>query len=253
MSYIQTIISGIVQGLTEFLPVSSSGHLVMLHHYFGIKEPQLFFDIILHVATLFAILVYFRRDIISVFTKERRLLLFILVGTIPTAIIGLLFKDIFESLFVHVKFTGLMLFITANFLFAGDWAAKKQKAESSPPKGLGFRRALLIGFVQALSMAPGISRSGSTIATGLLLRLDKKEAVRFSFLLAMPAILGALLFKLVDAGGAFTITLPMFVGSFAAFFVGLGAIHVLLKVVYTDKLSYFGLYCLIVGGLILGL
>lgn len=253
MIWIHAVISGVVQGLTEFLPVSSSGHLVILHHYFHLKEPQLFFDIILHAATLFAVLVYFRRDIINILTKERRFLVLIIIGSIPVAVIGFLYKDIFESLFAHVKFAGFMLFITAIFLFAGDWAAKKQKIGPDPLKRLGWTRALLIGLVQVLSLAPGISRSGSTIATGLLLKLDKREAIRFSFLLAIPAISGALLFKLTEAGAATLITVPMFAGAFVAFLVGLVAIRLLLKVVYTDKLFYFGIYCLVVGGLVLGL
>ena len=116
MSYTESIISGIVQGLTEFLPISSSGHLVILHNFFGYKEPQILFDIFLHIGTLFAVLIYFRRDIINVVTKERRLLWLVIIGSIPTAIIGFAFKDILRALFTDVKMVGIMLFITAGFL-----------------------------------------------------------------------------------------------------------------------------------------
>lgn len=248
-SYIEAIISGIVQGLTEFLPISSSGHLAILHYYFGYKEPQVLFYIFLHIGTLFAILAYFWYDIIKVVTKEQRWLGLILIGSIPTAAIGFLFKDGFETLFADIKAIGLMLFITAGFLFLGENAAKKRNNvhHSSP----GWIKALIIGFVQGVSIAPGISRSGSTIATALLLRLDRKEAIRFSFLLAIPAIIGALLFKLADTGSTVAITAPMLAGMCTAFVVGLAAIHILIKAVHTARLKLFAIYCLAAGTAVL--
>lgn len=251
MGYAEAIISGIVQGLTEFLPVSSSGHLVILHHYFGYKEPQILFDIFLHIGTLFAVLIYFRHDIIKIVTKERRLLGLVLIGSIPTAIIGFLFKDIYETLFADMKVVGLMLIVTAGFLFLGQWALKSQSKEKVNNGPLGWLKAVVIGLVQGISIIPGISRSGSTIAAGLLLRLDRKEAVRFSFLLAIPAITGALLFKLADAGRAVVITPLMLAGVISAFLVGLAAIYILIKAVYAGRLKFFGIYCLLVGGAVL--
>jgi undecaprenyl-diphosphatase len=249
MTYSQSIISGIIQGITEFLPVSSSGHLVILHHYFGYKEPQILFDLLLHIGTLFAVFVYFWRDIINMITGQRRLLLYIIIGSIPTAVIGVLFKDIFESLFSNIKAVGLMLFVTAGFLFLGEWASNRKK--TAPDNGLGWLKAIVIGIVQGIAITPGISRSGSTIAAGLTLGLDKKEAVRFSFLLGIPAIIGASLFKLSDAGSNLTITSQMLAGTIVAFFIGLGAIYLLIKMVTNGKLRLFGIYCIILGSAVL--
>ena len=191
MSYAQAIISGIVQGITEFLPVSSSGHLVILHNYFGYKEPQLLYNIFLHTGTLFAVVVYFWKDIINVIAKEHRLLLAVIIASIPTAFIGYFFKDIFESLFANIIIVGIMLYITAALLFLADIAGKRQ-ASMAVTKTPGIFKSIIIGIVQGISIIPGISRSGATISSGMLLRIDKEMAVKFSFLLSIPAILGAL-------------------------------------------------------------
>lgn len=252
MGYAEAVISGIVQGVTEFLPISSSGHLVMLHHYFGYREPQIFFDIFLHLGTLFAVLAYFWYDIIKVVTKERRLLGMVIAGSVPTAAIGLIFKDIFEALFTDIKAVGFMLIVTAGFLFLGQRALKSRGRKKSDDGRLDWIKAVVIGLIQGISIIPGISRSGSTISTGLLLRLDRREAVRFSFLLSIPAVIGALLFKLADAGGGATIiTLPMLSGAISAFAVGLGAIYILIRIVYAERLNIFGIYCLLAGSAVL--
>jgi undecaprenyl-diphosphatase len=251
MSYPEAIISGLVQGLTEFLPVSSSGHLVILHHYFGYQEPQILFDIFLHVGTLFAIIIYFWYDIINLFTKDRHLLKLILIGFIPTAIVGFVFKGLFEALFVDIKAVGFMLMVTAGFLLMGEAAARMQDEKRLNAIPLGWIRALIIGLVQGLAIIPGISRSGSTIASGLLLRLSRKEAIRFSFLLSIPAILGALLFQIIDTGIIGAVTLPMLVGAFFAFIIGLAAISILVTAVYKSRLKFFAIYCLLAGILVL--
>jgi undecaprenyl-diphosphatase len=252
MSYAEAIISGIVQGVTEFLPISSSGHLVILHHYFGFKEPQLLFDIFLHIGTLFAVAVYFWRDIIKLFTIQKRLLLFIVTGTIPTALIGYYFRDTFEPCFADIKIVGIMLFVTAIFLFAADWAGRR-KFNTAQTNGLTWFKALLIGIVQGIAIMPGISRSGSTISSAILLKVDKVQAIRFSFLLFIPAIIGALILKLTDAAGRVDITAHMAIGAFFAFIFGLGAIYLLIKSVINSNLKFFGFYCLLVGGVILAL
>ena len=251
MSYAEAIISGIVQGITEFLPVSSSGHLVILHNYFGYKQPQLLFDIFLHIGTLFAVLIYFRRDIINVITKERRLLWLVVIGSVPTAIIGFAFKDIFKALFTDVKMVGIMLFVTAGFLFAAEWAVKKREKISASGISLRWPKALIIGIVQGISIIPGISRSGSTISSGLLLKLDKKEAIRFSFLLAIPAIIGALLLDMFDGASKIIITPQVVAGALTSFLVGLAAIYILIKAVSNNRLKIFGIYCLLAGGAVL--
>ncbi|NQT96085.1 MAG: undecaprenyl-diphosphate phosphatase [Candidatus Omnitrophica bacterium] len=248
MSYAEAIISGIVQGLTEFLPISSSGHLVILHHYFGYKEPKILFDIFLHVATLFAVLVYFRRDIINMIRDKHRLLVFVAVGSIPTAMVGYLCHDAFEFFFSQVKVIGAMLIVTAIFLIGGELVARKY---SQSNKSLDWLKALSIGFMQGFSIMPGISRSGATISAGLFLGLKKEEAVRFSFFLSIPAIIGALLFKLGDGAAKVVITLPILAGGICAFLVGLLAIYLLIKAVLGNKLKYFAIYCILAGGAIL--
>jgi undecaprenyl-diphosphatase len=249
MSYSESIISGIIQGITEFLPVSSSGHLVILHHYFGYQEPQILFDVLLHLGTLFAVFVYFWRDIINMISKDRRLLLLIIVGSVPTAVIGFIFKDIFESLFSNIRAVGLMLFVTAGFLFLGEWAANRKKEVSG--ESLGWIKALLIGIIQGIAIIPGISRSGSTVSGGLLLGLGKKEAVKFSFLLGMPAILGASALEIVDAGKNLAVTPQMLAGALTAFVIGLPAIFLLIKAVTNSKLKIFAIYCVLAGGAVL--
>ncbi len=247
MSYTEAIISGIVQGLTEFLPVSSSGHLVVLHHFFGYNQPQFTFDIFLHIGTLFAVLVYFRRDIIDMLKRRPRLLIYVILATIPTALIGFLFIDFVEGLFQNIKLVGLMLFVTAGFLFIAD---KVSTSKGNRGK-LSWVKAIGIGVIQGLAIAPGISRSGSTISSGILFGLDKNEAIRFSFLLAIPAILGALILQLIRTGGRVVLTSQMLIGSSLAFAVGLLSIYILIKSVINAKLKYFAIYCILVGGALL--
>jgi len=252
MSHVEAVISGIVQGITEFLPISSSGHLVILHHYFGFKEPQLLFDLFLHIGTLFAVVVYFWRDIIKLFTTQRKLLLLIVIGTIPTVLIGYYFKDTLESFFTDIKLVGIMLIATALFLFTADWAGRR-KYVSTQMSGLTWLKSLVIGIVQGIAIIPGISRSGSTISSAVLLKVDKAQAIRFSFLLSIPAIIGALVLKLASAAGGPSITTNMLIGAFFAFIFGLGAIYLLIKCVVNSNLKFFGFYCLVAGGVILAL
>ena len=246
MSYTQAIISGIVQGLTEFLPVSSSGHLVILHNYFGYKEPQMMFNIFLHVATLFAVITYFYKDIINIVRKDRKLLLAVIIASIPTALIGYFFKDIFESLFANIALVGIMLYVTAVLLFLADISARKEDA-AGVKRSPGSIKAFFVGIVQGISIIPGISRSGATISTGMLLRIDREMAVKFSFLLSIPAILGALCIKLPDMQGSIAPAPQMLAGMLFAFVFGLGAIYILIKAVIRGKLKFFAFYCLLAG------
>jgi undecaprenyl-diphosphatase len=246
MTYTQAIISGIVQGVTEFLPVSSSGHLVILHNYFGYKEPQLLFNVFLHVSTLFAVLVYFWKDIVNIILKEHKLLLAVIVGSFPTALIGFFFKDIFESLFANIIIVGIMLYITAAFLFAADIIGRN-KGAAGVKGNPGLLKAVLVGIIQGISIIPGISRSGATISTGLILKIDRKMAVKFSFLLSIPAIMGALFLKLPDIKGGVSHLPQIAAGTFFAFFFGLVSIYVLIKTVIKGKLKFFAFYCLFAG------
>jgi undecaprenyl-diphosphatase len=246
MSYAQAIISGIVQGITEFLPISSSGHLVILHNLFGYKEPQLLFNLFLHAGTLLAVLAYFHKDIINMLTKDRRLFLAVIIGSLPTALIGYFFKDIFESLFANIVIVGIMLYVTAVLLFLADIAGQRKEGLSSNSPGVF--KSIIIGIIQAISIIPGISRSGSTISGAMLLKIDKKMAVKFSFLLSIPAILGALILKLSDLNNTGITYLPqMMAGTLFAFLFGLGAIYLLIKTVIKGKLKFFAIYCLFAG------
>ncbi len=266
MSRIEAIVLGIVQGLTEFLPVSSSGHLVLLQHLFGLHEPELLFDICVHVGTLMAGLVVFYRDlagIIGALTrmpilwqqaggflplmsdhKEFRLMLMIVVGSLPTALIGIGFAKIAQELFGTIWLVGLALMVTGTFL----WFSRQRTERGRSLEEMRPVDALIIGVVQGLAIIPGISRSGATISAALYFGLDRELAGRFSFLLAIPAILGALVLGLDS--DAFQTTLPVgtiLLGSAAACVVGYLALVILLKMVKKGQLYRFAPYCWLVG------
>jgi undecaprenyl-diphosphatase len=226
----QSIFLGIVQGLTEFLPVSSSGHLVFFQSLFGLEEPLIFFDVMLHLGTLLAVVIYFRKDICEIVQglgavlKKRhknppqvKLFLLIVLASIPTGLMGILFKDWFESFFSKPKWVGGMLLITGSVLWLTRWAKK----EGKPLGRMRWFDAILIGIAQGIAIIPGISRSGATISVGLFCGLDRELSGKFSFLLSIPAILGATLLdemKKVNSGGALWTTL---IGTAVAFGVGI--------------------------------
>lgn len=252
MSFLEAVLSGIVQGACEFLPISSSGHLVLLHSYFGYKEPQVSFDIFLHVGTLLAILVYFRNDIKLVLTKERDFFALVLVASIPTGIIAFMLEPIIREAFVNIRLVGFMLIVTAVLLFLGDAGSKFRVHSSSSKTGLGFGKALIIGIAQGFSTLPGLSRSGATISAALISQVRKKEAIRFSFLLAIPAIIGALIFELRHVESLGTMALSnILAGTITAFFVGLVAIYYLIQAITKDRIYVFGIYCMLVGAAVI--
>ena len=194
MTIIQAVISGIVQGITEFFPISSSGHLVILHNLFGLKRDLLAFDVFLHFGTILSVVLFFRRDISRMLQKDMRLLKFIVIASIPTILIGMIFKDIAESFFSMPLVVGSSLIITGLFLlfasiFAIYWKIVRR------PRPLGVKNSIAIGIAQGISVLPGISRSGATIGTALIAGLDEAEALKFSFLLSIPAVLGANMLK----------------------------------------------------------
>ena len=247
MTITQAVISGALQGVTEFFPISSSGHLVILHSIFGIKEPQLIFDLFLHLGTLISILLFFRWDIIDMFGKDRRFLVSIAIASIPTFIIGYLFGDAIEHIFAMPKVVGAMLVVTAGWLTAASLYSRIPDAGFNEAPGV--LKSLIVGIAQAVAILPGISRSGSTIATGMLVGLSRETAFKFSFLLAIPAIGGACLFKMLKVDtGALAGQMPQFLyGSLAAMFVGILTIKVLLEIVKENRLYIFGIYCFVVG------
>ena len=265
MDIIKVLILGLVQGLTEFLPVSSSGHLVLAAEFLKFQENGVAFEVVLHLGTLFSVLIAFRKDIYQMIlapfrflssetrnSEEKRYLrwdLCIIVGTIPAALVGLLFKSQIEELFSSVILVLVMLTLTGIFLLLSKFAPK-QNEELTVGKGL------LIGIAQAFAILPGISRSGSTIVTGLFLKLDRENAAKFSFLLGVPAILGASVLKINDLLTVETHHLPftyMFFGMLAAFVSGYLAIFWLLSIVKRGKLEWFAFYCfavVIISGLL---
>jgi len=249
MTIFQAVVSGIIQGLTEFFPISSSGHLVLLHNFFSLQEAQVAFDVTLHLGTLCSILIYFRRDLVRLLTQEKQLLISILAGSIPTFIIALIFKNEFESFFGMPSLVSLMLIVTGVFLIVAYMRARSHERNARQRAAPGIWRALIVGVAQGVAIIPGISRSGATIGTALLLGVDKEEAVKFSFFLAIPAILGAAVFKINDisTGVSGRHVIYFIVGGVCAFLAGIGAIRLLLVVMRKNLFFLFGMYCVAVG------
>jgi undecaprenyl-diphosphatase len=258
---------GFVQGVTEFLPVSSSGHLVIFQSLFGMDEPQVFLDVMLHIGTLAAVFIVFRKDILEIAraalriaatrkigeTSADKMLAAIVVGSAPTAIIGFLFAEQFEKMFASMTSVGVGLLITGCLLMLTEWRAREALARATNGSG-GLRclQAAVIGVAQGIAITPGISRSGSTIAVALLLGVPREMAARFSFLLSIPAILGALLFELKDyspAGGIGVAgDLPaILAGTLVAAGVGIVSLRILLRIVEQGRISLFAYYCWLLG------
>lgn len=251
MSYLEAVILGAIQGLTEFLPVSSSGHLVLSQELLGVDDPGVSFEILVHVATLFSVLIYFRGQVLSMvrslfdrsLEESRQLILFIVVGTLPAVVVGLLLKEHIESAFESPATASAMLIATGFILLSTRLTTRHTR-----PLNVG--RALLIGVAQALAILPGISRSGSTIAAGMLLGVPPQRAAEYSFLLAVPAIAGAAVLDIKDLSSLPAVNLgPYFVGSVVAFVVALVAVYLVLEAVRRGRFEWFGYYCLAAGGL----
>lgn len=253
MSEIQALLLGILQGLTEFLPVSSSGHLEIGHAFFEVKSTNnLLFAVVVHVATVMSTLVVFRKDIQNLL---KDLLVFkwnestiyiskLLFSAIPVLFLGLFFKKEIEQLFTgNLVLVGSMLMITALLLSIAHFAKKGTSK-------ITFAKSFIIGIAQAIAVLPGISRSGATIATGLLLQTKKDEIARFSFLMVLIPILGAAFLDIV--GGeissiANSELIPLLIGFLAAFISGLLACSWMIKIIKQGKLIYFAVYCFIIG------
>jgi len=271
MDVFQAIVIGTVQGLTEFLPVSSSGHLVLVPELMGVSS-SLAFDTVLHVGTLVAVAGYFWNDIVHMVgaflsslgdipsgrfrsgIREdpfKRLAWMVIIGTVPAGLAGVLFKDFFESLFSSLTAVGFFLLVTGFLLWGSEKISRRVK-ERLPVEKLGVRESLLIGCAQALAIAPGISRSGATISAGLFLGFDRELAARYSFLLSIPAILGAALIQVKDIGAGMDLLGASMVAGFAAAAVsGYIAIKFLLKLIKERDLYIFAYYCWALGVLIL--
>ncbi len=255
MTTFQAIILGIVQGLTEFLPVSSSGHLVIFQHIFGIQEAPLTFDVIVHLGTLVAVFIAFWGDIVDIVKKPfSRITYLILVGIIPAGLAGYLLAPMVEKAFESLLVVGLGLIFTGLVLKYSE-ILSRQHLGFKLCEGTSYKDALFIGLIQALAIVPGISRSGSTIAAGLVAGLDREFAARFSFLLSIPVILGAGVFQLKDVleyGSMTGSVVPYAVGFVTSAAFGYLAIKVVLNLVREGRLSIFSYYCWVVAALTLG-
>lgn len=254
MSLIEIIILGVLQGFTEFFPVSSSGHLVLFQNLFGLKEPQIFADVMLHVGTLLSLIVFLRRELIELargfwlfcrnpkkFSTDPRIkLIFALVlASIPTALIGYLFSDFFESLFASLKAVGLALIITGIYLFLTKFTKERKRNFFSHP--------LIIGFLQGAAIVPGFSRSGLTIGGALFLGWKREEAARFSFLLSIPAILGAALFQFHKIDSNLQPWPILLTGAVVSAIFGYLALSLLVSAIQRGRFYSFSFYCFLAG------
>ncbi|WP_435261526.1 undecaprenyl-diphosphate phosphatase [Tenacibaculum sp. nBUS_03] len=254
MDLLEAIILGIIQGLTEFLPVSSSGHLELAKAIFGdtsVPEESLTFTVILHAATALSTLVIFRNEVLEIFqglfqfkwNEQTKFSLKIVLSMIPAVIVGLSFEEQLESFFGgKILLVGCMLLVTAALLLLAD------KAKNTT-KNVSYSNSVIIGISQAIAMLPGISRSGATISTSVLLGVDRTKAARFSFLMVVPLIFGKVAKDLLggDINFQSSETIPLMAGFTAAFISGLLACKWMISLVKKSKLSYFSLYCAIVG------
>jgi undecaprenyl-diphosphatase len=261
MSILEAVILGIVQGLTEFFPVSSSGHLVLLQKVFDIQEPSLFFDTMLHAGTLLAVFAVLWKDIWELLKKPiQPLTLYLILATLPVVIIAVLFGNEIEYAFMTGRFLGFSFLITSALLVTAEILSRRVKIENrKKAKDMKWNDALIVGLMQAIAILPGISRSGATISGALFRGLDRDFAARFSFLLSIPAILGAVLLHSKDliqnttAGiSEYSISAAAVIsGTVTAAIVGFFAVKFMLKIIRERSLYGFAIYTGIIGLLVL--
>ena len=259
MSWWEALILGIVQGLTEFLPVSSSGHLEIGHALLGTaSEENLLFAVVVHAATVLSTLVILWREVAQLFkgtfttwqwNAEKNYVAKILVSMIPVFIVGMFFKDQVETFFGNgLLLVGICLLVTAFLLWLSEWLTKRMNRQGHE---VTYRDAIIIGCAQAVAVLPGLSRSGTTIATGLLCGVKKEEVAKFSFLMVLIPILGEAFVDLMDLiSGEVTLGIgaaPLIVGFVAAFATGCFACRFMIDIVRRQKLIYFAVYCLLIG------
>ncbi len=245
MSILEAIVLGIVQGLTEFLPVSSSGHLVLLHNVFGLAEPQIFFDTMLHLGTLVSVIIVMRKQIISLFKPPFYQMGYLVVATIPAVVYALFLNDFAESTFTGYLL-GYSFLLTALLLTAAEIIAAKMRKRREIKTGI----AAVMGLMQVVGTLPGVSRSGSTIAGGLMCGAGRKQAAAFSFLMSIPAIIGAVLFqgiKIIKQPIIEFQWLPTIIGTACAAAAGYFAIRFMLALITRKRLYGFAVYVAALG------
>ncbi|MCP3921361.1 MAG: undecaprenyl-diphosphatase UppP [Desulfobacterales bacterium] len=262
MGLVDAIILGIIQGLAEFLPISSSGHLVIVNHLLGIKDVDVFFNISVHIGTLAAIFIVFRKDILNIiqsifkiFEKDKdfetktniKLGFLIIVGSIPTAFIGLFLSKHVDTIFSSIELTGAMLIVTGVIVGSSYFIKEKDNKETL----FSFKTAVIIGISQGLAIIPGISRSGSTIVTGQIMGVNRELAGKYSFLLSIPAIVGAEILELYKQGLSLDIfTTEIIVGTLVSFVTGYFVLKYFMIIIKKGKFYLFAPYCFAAGALV---
>lgn len=266
MTYLEVIVISIVQGLTEFLPVSSSGHLVLTSSLFGVHEPGITLEIALHFGTFMSVLVVFWKDILNILTafftqiwhirkipenyrnnESFRLSLLVIISMIPAMLAGILLRDMLEGLFESVQAVGVALIVTGLLLFFTQWAPRLNKRA-------GIGSIVLMGIFQAFALIPGISRSGSTITAGLLAGLDREKVAKLSFIMALPLIVGATIMEIPQIShGEGVAFLKLIIGMIIAFISGIFALKWLIRVLIKGRFSSFSYYCVLLGFLTVAL
>lgn len=263
MSVLEALLLGILQGVTEFLPISSSGHLVLGESLLGLEVETLkSFDVVVHLGTFAAIIIYFWKDVIGLFkglfsyiglakksagvTEYRSLIGYILIGTVPAVLVGLFLGDSIDFFFRNTLYVGLWMIIVGQVFLLAEWALKKFNKEEK----INWKKAIVIGLAQAAALIPGVSRSGSTIAAGIFQGISREKAARFSFLLALPAIFGAGLLtgiKEFKAGGLELEFVPLVVGFVVSLVAGFASVYFLMKFLKNHSLNVFAYYLFAVG------
>lgn len=272
MTVFQAIILGLVQGLAEFLPISSSGHLALLQYFFGIEgENVLVFTVLMHLGTLISVCIVYAKDLWALIKElcatikdictgqgprinssdTRRLGFMIIVATIPTAIIGILFEDFFDSLYASLVAIGIGLIFTGTIMFLSEKFGSGRHGVMQ----MKWRTAIFVGIMQGIAICPGVSRSGSTLVGGLTGGLKREFAVKFAFLISIPTILGSIILeipKLFGEGMEAGLAIPCLVGVVVAAVSGLVAIKAMIALVSKKKLIYFSIYTWVIGALVAG-
>jgi undecaprenyl-diphosphatase len=253
MDLVQVLILATIQGITEWLPISSSAHLVVAQEFFGLAPPVIF-DVMLHVGTLLVILIAFWKDVVKTLkavarlgfeTEDGKLAVFVVVGNIPTALIGFVFRDIIKSLFYNLLAVGTALLVTGCFLYVSKYGKSS--------KEMNYSDAFLIGITQGIAIIPGVSRSGITIATGLLCKLRRETAFKFSFLLSIPAVIGAVITESENLFLVETDGLTMILGVVVSVIIGYVALRLLRRLLLKERFHLFAYYCWLLGTAIVAL
>jgi undecaprenyl-diphosphatase len=249
VSLLDAIISGLLQGFSEFLPISSSGHLVLLHYFSGINQSNMTFDIILHIGTLMAVIAYFRKDILNLFTSDRKSLIALFIAMLPAALVGVFFYSYIETFFLQPKKTALLLILNGIILMSASYIHIHLKAKKS---AVSIKDGFYIGLGQVLGLFPGISRSGATISVGLFERIEYRKVIVFSFLLSILAISGAFFYEIISGSLslAFLDLKIASAGLLAAFISGIISIRFLIATIRRKKLWAFGIYSIILGAVL---